>query len=144
MLCSDVAAPRSRSKATELWCRYFATEQLYRTGPTIASQHAFLTGPYTDSLQIQRLNSPTGHSLTFPQKQQEQLLGVLMPGSCQLCGKRVSEVFECPMCRAMLYCSEKHAKSHLAMGHDEECGRMQVQMLRAQVRPVPIVSLASA
>lgn len=51
---------------------------------------------------------------------------------CQVCGASPAPLC-CPGCAAMRYCSEKHMRRHLRLGHDEECRRMSLQMGRAQV-----------
>jgi len=50
---------------------------------------------------------------------------------CQVCGTAPANV-ECPGCHAMFYCSEKHLRHHMNLGHGEECARMSGQMCRAQ------------
>ena len=57
-----------------------------------------------------------------------------MQFQCQLCGVGVSAQLGCAQCGAVYYCSEKHARIAARMGHAEECGRMQQQMARLEVR----------
>lgn len=73
----------------------------------------------------------------------EQHAGALRDGlHCQACGKllNIRMSFPCPGCSALVYCNRSHAQLRARMGHDvEECSRMRLQMMRAQVCLCPTV-----
>lgn len=69
----------------------------------------------------------------------------MSPGEliCQLCGEAADPRLPCQACKALFYCSSKHRRLHLKMGHSEECHRMSLQLLRAQVWQLPDSTLRS-
>lgn len=48
---------------------------------------------------------------------------------CAVCGRDAPRPLRCQGCGAMVYCSARHAETHLrTLGHGEECERMRDQM----------------
>jgi hypothetical protein len=59
----------------------------------------------------------------------------MLPYCCQVCGKPCDDSFPCSACSALYYCSAKHQRLRLRLGHDaEQCSRMRQQLARSQVR----------